>query len=81
MLLPKPECSCGFTKKQIVGIMGLRTEEFWDWMRNQTVMLCDGKEYNHAEKRYQVVCDGVAHGTVIYQRDVERFLAGLPVRD
>lgn len=50
-------------------------------MNGQTMMLCDGRRYNHDAREYEVACGGVAHGVVVYPWDVERFLAGLPVVD
>lgn len=62
------------------------------WMYGQTMMLCDGspeREWVHDESapggRYLVEVGpskcGQAHGGVVYEWDLDRFLLGLPVVD
>lgn len=68
-MLPDPECRNGYTYHQVQEIMGDREGEFFRWMAGQTVMACGGSK-----------CD-VAHGTVVYPEDLERFLAGRPIID
>lgn len=80
--LPKPECKYGYTQDQIEQI--LETEErhqrFWEFMRGQTVVGCNGYSYNHKDGTYVKDC-GVFHGGVVFAHDLERFLLGLPVID
>lgn len=68
--LPAPACSLGYTKKQVGEILPGRLEEaFWQWMRGQTMAICEGR-------------DGVAHGSpIVYPHDLQRFLAHLPTTD
>ena len=81
MPLPKPDCKGGFTAKQITEIMGDREPIFWKWMTGQTMMLCEGREYDHEKKEYHESCGGVSHGSIVYPWDVETFLSGFPPLD
>ena len=53
---------------------------FLEWMTGQTMATCDGREFNHDTGTYEPSNCG-PHGTVVYSRDLRRFLAGLPVDD
>lgn len=78
----KPECSLGYTPEQVTILTGDREDDFWRWMRGQTMAICDGRSYNHATKEYEEACGGVAHGMpIVYASDMGRFLLGLPVID
>lgn len=79
--LPEPECSCGYPAYQLKEVLGDRLPAFWQWMRGQTVTLCEGKRYNHDTKEYEEDCGGISHGAVVYTCDLERYLLGLPVID
>lgn len=72
--LPKPECPYGYTRAQVEQIMGDRVQDFWRWMKGQTVSLCDGREYDYERQAY--VDTGHCHGTIVYASDVRNFLAG-----
>jgi len=78
--LPKPECSLGYTDFQLDEILGDRRREFSRWMRGQTVAVCDGREYDHANKVYVETGCG-PHGVATYAWDLERFLDGRPIID
>jgi len=81
MKLPATECKYGYTEKQISEIIGLeRLVEFNDFMRGQTVCLCEGRAYSHELKKYIPTNCG-PHGTVVYPWDVAQFLAGRPPLD
>ena len=80
MTLPKPECRWGYTEKQIAEIIGANEPAFWEYMRGQTVMGCDGREYSHKLQKYIPTNCG-PHGTIVYPWDLERFLKGLPPLD
>lgn len=67
--LPAPECVLGYTGNQVREIMGDRLDEFHRWMRGQTVSGCQAEE-----------CDR-AHGGVVYESDLVRFLDGRPIID
>lgn len=44
----KASCPHGFTKDDLEYIMAPEVlKEFYEWMRGQTVMLCNGKSYVH----------------------------------
>lgn len=74
--LPAPECVGGYTNRQIEEIVGTaRLDQFWHWMRGQTMMLCEGKKYNHDTKQYEEACGGVAHGGIVYACDLRGFLS------
>lgn len=55
--------------------MGDQVKAFHRWMGGQTVSLCDGTEYDYAEKRSVLTGCG-PHGVVIYRCDVEQYLEG-----
>ena len=82
MSLPEPECRGGYTHPQIVEIVGQdREQQFWNWMTGQTMMVCDGRRYNHDTQEYEQSCE-VAHGMpIVYPWDLERFLDGRPIID
>jgi len=79
---PEPECRGGYPLSQAEEIVGEdRFPALMDWMRGQTMMLCQGVRYDPDMGREVEACGGVAHGPVIYAYDLHRFLAGLPVID
>lgn len=81
-MLPEPECESGYPWSQIETF--LDSGEFaclMDWMHGQTMSLCDGRRYSHETKKYSEKCNGVAHGTVVYAWDLERFMRGGPILD
>jgi hypothetical protein len=81
MKLPKPECSGGYTHRQLDEILGLRRAKFDRWMAGQTRMYCDARLYDVETQSYKPSGCDRPHGEVTYPWDVERFLAGLPVID
>lgn len=81
MILPKPECVSGYPIRQLEDILGDKFEEFMSWMRGQTMSLCKGKIYNHEIEEYEVTCNGVSHGPVVYRADLKRFLNKEPIID
>jgi hypothetical protein len=76
----QPECELGYTTEQLKEIID-NMLEFDRWMNGQTRAICEGRKYNHDTREWEVACDGVAHGLVTYQSDVERYLAGAEVID
>lgn len=81
MTLPKPECELGYTAAQVREILGAASPAFAAWMQHQTTAMCEGRRFNHEIKSYEPACGGVAHGIVVYPRDLRRFLEGLPNDD
>lgn len=77
MTLPEPECEGGYTQRQVEEIMDDRYDEFRAWMWGQTMMLCEGRAYNHEAREYYETCGGVAHGAITYEYDLKRFLGHL----
>lgn len=88
-----PKCHLGYTPDQITALTGDREQEFWHWMRGQTMTVCNAepqRKWVHnfdAAGRSELVevgrplCD-VAHGApIVYRWDLERFLANLPITD
>ena len=73
-VLPAPECTSGYTARQVEEIMGDRYEEFLQWMSGQTRSLCEGRRFNHETREYEEDCGGVKHGGITYAYDVQRFL-------
>lgn len=80
-MIPEPECSSGYTEYQVEEIMGDRLDEFIRWMNGQTMCLCQGRKYNHETKKYEVDCDGIAHGPIVYAWDLKRFLGIIPGKE
>jgi len=79
--IPAPDCESGYTYNQLLEILGDDLPNFNQWMRGQTMALCEGRRYNHETKEYTPKCGGVAHGGVVYPWDLARYLDGLPVID
>jgi hypothetical protein len=62
--------------------VALVTERFRKFMEGQTMMLCEGRSYNHGAGEYEPSpCAAHPHGPVCYTDDVYRFVQGLPVVD
>jgi hypothetical protein len=75
-------CPLGLTASEISDLMGGREDDFWHWMRGQTMMLCDGRGYDHETKTYYATeCSPIGHGGVVFTWDAQRYLDGLPVID
>lgn len=74
--LPPPDCHLGYTKSQINEILGERSEEFNEWMANQTVALCNGVLFDYDTREYEPdpMCTQ-PHGIVFYTHDVDRFIS------
>lgn len=73
-------CPHGLTRRDVKTVMGARLDEFDKWMNGQTMMICDGRKFNHDTREYEPDCPE-PHGVVAYRWDVERFLAGRSVID
>lgn len=79
MSIPEPSCPHGYTHDDLMKIFPTYDERqaFNRWMRGQTIMVCDGHEYNYETKQYvETVCRSAPHGTVVYQWDVMQYLKG-----
>lgn len=77
---PIPECSLGYTARQIEQLMGSRIHEFYSWMNGQTMAICDGRAFDPEVGSVRDSGCG-PHGVVVYSWDAKRFLLGLPVVD
>lgn len=77
--IPRGKCRQGYTSDQIEEIVSDK-EDFWQWMRGQTMTICDGRSWNHTTGKYEQTGPG-PHGSVVYSWDLKRYLAGLPVID
>lgn len=73
MNLPDPECLYGYTQPQLDQILGERQDDFREFMRGQTISLCDGKKWNYASQREEESGCG-PHGAVVYPTDLRRFM-------
>jgi hypothetical protein len=81
MNLPKPKCRYGFTTDQLTQILGpTQLETFSDYMRGQTMTLCEGKEWSQELNKYIPTNCG-PHGPIVYLQDLESFLEGRPPLD
>lgn len=80
MSLNAPECSYGYPASQLERELDADTfKRLGEWMRGQTMMICDGQRYNRDSGECEAT--GTAHGYVVSRWDVERFLAGGEVID
>lgn len=83
MMLPEPKCERGYPwhqiEEEVLDANGLA--ELSRWMYGQTMMLCQGQVYNHEAREYDESCGGVAHGSVVYRWDLERFIKGGQIID
>lgn len=72
-------CPQGLTDDDVTEIL---RRHFFRWMAGQTCGSCDGREYNHEERRYEETsCHKNPHGIVIYPWDLERYLSRRSVVD
>lgn len=78
--LPKPECILGYPEIQVERILGRQMSRFKEWMRGQTMGICDGRLYNHGKREYEGTGCG-PHGVVAYASDLNAFLHGQPPLD
>lgn len=79
-MFPEPNCTHGYSFDLLDETLGAeRFAELMDWMRGQTMMLCDGRRYDHDTREYYET--GHVHGPVVYPWDVQRFLRGGPIVD
>jgi hypothetical protein len=80
--LPDAECRFGYPVAQLTKLFSnQKMDHLHYWMRGQTMTLCEGRRYNHNTGEYEVSCEGVSHGVVIYRHDLIRFLEGGPILD
>lgn len=76
-MIPAPECPHGYPDSQVREIMGERYSEFLRWMNGQTMMLCNGLQFNHETREHEATeCAPYGHGGIVYEWDVRRFLSG-----
>ena len=78
--MKKPSCELGYTIPDLKEILGNRYDEFLNWMRGQTVAMCEGRKYNYDKHEYEDTGCG-PHGWAYYPWDVQRFLDGRPIID
>lgn len=79
-MFPEPDCTHGYSFDLLNETLGAeRFAELMDWMHGQTMMLCDGRRYDHDTQEYYETHD--PHGPVAYTWDVQRFLKGGPILD
>lgn len=78
-----PECPNGYPLVQLERELGLQAfRRLMLWMDGQTMMICEGRAYNHETREYAPdACADFPHGTVVYSWDVERWLAAEPIID
>ena len=74
----KASCPWGYTNAGIKRILPREEEKrFWQWMAGQTMMLCEGREYDYEAKAYKPsACAQTPHGGIVYTWDLEQYLAG-----
>lgn len=79
-MFPNPDCDRGYSFDLLKETLGAaRFSELMDWMHGQTMMLCDGRRYDHDAREYYETHP--AHGPVVYTWDVERWLKGGQILD
>ena len=79
--IEEPECPYGYIQEQVERIIGgegtPESKAFWRWMSGQTMMSCEGVEWD--EKKKEMVdneCKGKGHGGVVYASDLQRYAKG-----
>jgi hypothetical protein len=77
--LPAPACQLGYTQTQLDAIL-IDVDHFGNWMRGQTMVICDGRYYDYDAKAYEDTGCG-PHGAVVYAWDVTRYIEGGPIVD
>mgnify|MGYP001610752726 CR=1 FL=1 len=76
IVAPK-SCPYGHTREDLGIILGPRLQEFMLWMRGQTVMSCEGRQYNHDTGEWSPnACAETPHGLIVYGSDLRQFLNG-----
>jgi hypothetical protein len=74
--LPKPDCELGYPHYQVETLLtGPRLTAFKNFMRGQTMSICDGRSYNYASSEYEDTGCG-PHGGVVYESDLKSFVNG-----
>lgn len=80
-----PDCQHGYSYAYLEqNLTQGQLESFRRFMDGQTIMLCDGKRYNHDSREYEPSDCGLrgeAHGSVAYSHDFLRWTLRLPVID
>jgi len=84
--LPEPSCFMGYDNDDLLEIIGVKHwSHFWEWMRGQTLGLCQGYEtVPRSELVFDTVptkCYGNPHGLVAYPQDVITYLKGMDPLD
>lgn len=77
--LPVPDCPLGYPRSQLEQILGDRFEAFQEWMRGQTMAICEASRYSpEADLYIPSACAGGGdpHGVVACPHDVARFISG-----
>lgn len=81
-VLPEPLCEGGYPWPQVEQILDAETlSAFREWMSGQTMMLCQGRAYDHESKQYHEACGGIPHGGVVYAWDLKRYLGVIAGRE
>lgn len=71
--VPAPICKFGYSRQQLQQILGERLEHFDKWMYGQGGVICEGREYDRANRIY--VENGCGpHGRVVFEYDLTRYL-------
>jgi hypothetical protein len=82
ILLPDPDCTMGYTMKQVKEMFGvIGFEMLLRFMDGQTMSHCSCKRYDHESNQY--VDSSCRHeaSTIFYTDDIRRFANRLPVVD
>jgi len=80
-----PSCPSGYSRQDLEQHFGAKSGEphpLWTQLNGQTQSICDGRSYNHHERKYYPTpCVDSPHGVVAYTWDVLEWYEGLPVSD
>lgn len=80
-LEPDQPCGLGLPSEHLRQVLSAgQFKSLNAYLVGQTIGICDGRRYNHDTEEYEPTGCG-PHGTVVYRRDVQRWIDGLPVDD
>lgn len=74
-VVPESPCHLGYPRDAVEQIFAENVARFDEWMRGQTVAICDGRRFDHEAAEYEPTNCG-PHGVVVYEWDLRRYLAG-----
>lgn len=72
-------CPMGLTESDLAALFPdpIERTKFNKWMFGQTATMCEGRQFNHDTREYEMTdCAEHPHGYITYRHDVEQYLRG-----